>query len=295
LTLFRRALVVLLAAVGAITTAQTVDTSVNGVLAAADAYLLRYQKQLTFLLADEQTTQEAINWRGETSARRRTSGDLFVAFVPADREWVAVHDIAHVDGQPTEGHEDVRRLLERDTVAGVARQLVERNARFNIGAVRRNFNEPTLGLLVLEPRRRSHFKFERTRVDRSGDTTVVTLAFRETERPTLIQSEGRAVYSTGEVSIEAGTGRIRRTFVELKIQGIVNARSTATTHSTSAQLTTVYERDPKLDLWLPATFTERYEQEARNPRRATIRDIVKCVSIYTNWRRFAAISNFRPL
>lgn len=245
-------------------------------LAAADAYLLDYQKQLTFLLADESSNQQAVTG-GKVTERRHTHGDLFVTFVAPDRAWVAVHDVARVDGVPVDGHEDIRRLLERSSVAGVARQLVNRNARFNIGRVVRNFNEPTLGLLVLDRGRRSQVRFERKQIESAGDATTVTLRFRETETPTLVRYEGIPVYATGEISIDAATGRIRRTFVDLLIRGL------------HAQLTTVYGHEPNLDLWLPATFTERYEAGVN------ARDVVKCVSIYTNWRRFAALGIFRPV
>lgn len=249
--------------------AQRVDTSAKAVLAAADAYLEAYQRQLTFLLADERTTQEVADESGGVTARRSTSGDLFVTYVRADRAWVAVHDTMQVDGKPVAGHEDLRRLLERDSVAGVARQLIARNARFNIGSVTRNFNEPTLGLLVLEPRRRSQFRFDRKGVERDGAATVVSLAFKETERPTLVRGlDGSELYSSGEMAIEAGTGRIRRTFMQLAYGPVV------------ARLTTVYARDPNLNLWLPSTFTERYERAGRSA------EVITCVATYTNWRKF---------
>lgn len=264
------------------------DTSVKAVLAAADAYLVDYQKQLMFLLSDERSTQEAVNWTGEVTERRQTAGDLFVTFVPADRAWVAVHDVAVVDGVPVDGHETIRQLLERNTVAGVARELFTRNARFNIGRVLRNFNEPTLALLALDRRRRSQFKFERARVEETGATSMVTIEFKETERPTLVQNGGRPVYSSGEISIEAGTGRIQRTHIRLAAEGL------------SADLTTTYSRDQKLDLWLPSAFTERYENRTVGGARVrSVRpadsSVVRCVSTYTNWRRFAAVSRFRPI
>jgi hypothetical protein len=270
-----RALPVVIALIGTAAAAQPADTSVKAVLASADAYLLDYQKKLTFLLADESSTQQAVT-RSRVTEQRHTSGELFVTFVPADRALVAVHDVARVDGVPVDGHEDIRRLLARSSVAGVARQLVNRNARFNIGRVVRNFNEPTLGLLVLDAGRRSQLRFERKPIEPGGDASTVTLGFRETDSPTLVRYEGMPVYATGEISIDVATGRIRRTFVDLTILGL------------HAQLTTIYSHDPNLDLWLPATFTERYEAGPN------ARDVVKCVSTYTNWRRFAATSSFRP-
>jgi hypothetical protein len=254
---------------------QEVATSAKDVLAKADAYLAAYREQLRFLLADEHYVQQVSGASGAVSARRVMSGDLFVTYIPADRAWVAVHDTAEVDGRPVDGHENIRALLERDSVSGVARQLVNRNARFNIGSVVRNFNEPTLGLLVLDPQRRSQFKFDRRGVTRVQGATLVTLAFRETEPPTLVRASGRELYSKGEMVIEAETGRIRRTSMELTYNDI------------HARLTSFYARNADLNLWLPATFVERYERGSR-------RELISCVATYTNWRRFDVDVKFAP-
>jgi hypothetical protein len=254
---------------------QELSTSVKDVLAKADVYLAEYREQLRFLLADEHYVQQVSDASGAISARQIMSGELFVTYIPADRAWVAVHDIAEVNGRPVDGHESIRALLERDSVSGVARQLVNRNARFNIGSVVRNFNEPTLGLLVLDPQRRSQFTFDRRGVAREQGATLVTLAFRETEPPTLVRASGRELYSKGEMVIEAETGRIRRTSMELTYGDI------------RARLTSIYARNPDLNLWLPATFVERYERGSR-------RELISCVATYTNWRRFGVDVKFTP-
>jgi hypothetical protein len=267
------ALVLFTALIGTSAAAQSPNTSVKSVLAAADTYLLQYQKQLTFLLADELSNQEVVTWTRDIEARRQTSGDLFITFVPADRAWVAVHDVARVDGVPVDGREDLQRLLQHNTVTGVARLLVMRNARYNIGRVLRNFNEPTLALLVLDPRRRPQVSFERARVDGS----LVTLSFKEKEPPTIVRSDGRPVYASGEIVIDAASGRVHRTSIRMAV-GMIRA-----------ELTTTYARDEKLDLWLPSVFTERY---AAGSFDATV---TRCVSTYTNWRKFAATSRFLPV
>jgi len=268
-------IVAVIVAVAAPTRAQGRAPSVNDVLAKADAYLANYRQQLRFLLADEHYIQQVSNSAGTVTARRIMSGELFVTYVPADRAWVAVHDTSEVDGQPVEGHESIRALLERDSVSGVARQLVNRNARFNIGSVLRNFNEPTLGLLVLDPERRAQFRFERRQAVRGEGDRLVTLAFRETKEPTLVRASGRQLYSKGEIVIDAANGRIQRTAMELRFGDI------------DARLTSIYSRDSNLNLWLPATFVERYERGSR-------RELISCVATYTNWRRFGVEVKFTP-
>ncbi len=204
------------------------------------------------------------------------TGEFFVTFLPADHAWISVHDFADVDGRPLDDHEDIRRLLERGAVAGIARRLIDENARFNIGSVTRNFNEPTLGLLVLESKRRSQFKFTRRHVERDGDATMVTLAFKETHSPTLVRGlDGRDLYSSGEILLEAGSGRVRRTDIRFTY-GPVTAR-----------LTTTYAREPKLGLWVPTQFSEQDQRAGR------LREVIRCEATYTNYRRFEVAARIR--
>ncbi|WP_410964005.1 hypothetical protein, partial [Salmonella sp. SAL4448] len=82
------------------------------------------------------------------------------------------------------------------------------NARYNIGRVVRNINEPTLALLVLDGTHRSRFKFKSGTPRASGGRTLVPLSFRERERPTLIRSHtGAPIYTSGELLVEADSGR----------------------------------------------------------------------------------------
>jgi hypothetical protein len=245
------------------------DTSVKAVTMAAAKYVSDYEQRLSFLLADEQSTQQVFDGSGRETARRAMAGELFVTFLPADRAWISVHDTVEVDGRPLENREDLRQLLGREPVAGAARLLVNRNARFNIGTITRNFNEPTLGLLVLEPGRLDRFKFSRARVDNDGDTQVVTLRFHEVDRPTLVRGvDGSYVFSNGELQVESNTGRVRRTFMQFAYGPVI------------AQLTTSYARDPKLDTWVPSVFAERYER-SKGPR-----EVIFCDASYTNYRKF---------
>lgn len=258
------------ALIGAPVWAQRLDTSAKAVAAAATAYVDQYQQQLAFLLADEQYTQQVFDGQGRETARRTMTGESFVTFVPADRAWISVHDVAEIDGKPVENREDLPRLLQRLPVAGAARLLTARNAAFNIGHITRTFNEPTLGLLVVEARRRPQFRFTRTGETREGEATIVTLAFKEVDEPTLVRGEdGRQVHATGSLDVDAGTGRIQHTSMRLALGTII------------AQVTTRYARDPKLDIWVPTVFGERYEQT-----RSDRREVIVCEATYTNYRKF---------
>lgn len=250
-------------------TAQRPKISVKEVVDAAASYLVEYQKQFAFVLADEEYTQHVLESIVPGPRRRTMTGESFLTFATANHAWISVRDVATVDGVAVPNREDLRALLQHG-VPRMEQQLVERNSRYNIGSIARNFNEPTLGLLVLERLKDDEFKFDLKRVETDGDATVVTLAFKEKGPSTLVHgSDHQPVYSTGELVVEAQTGRIRRTSLELEYGPVL------------AQLSTDYAKVPTLDMWVPIRFQERYEQKQKNAR-----EVIVCDARYTNYRRF---------
>lgn len=252
------------------------DVSERGLVAAATKYVVSYEKDFAFLIADEQYEQTRLDSRDRMLQRRVMRSELFLTYLPGDEEWIAVRDAIDVDGVPIKDRDDLRTLLSRkDGLRGVASQIVERNARFNIGAVERNFNEPTLALLLLEPRRAARISFDRTRVERQGDVTLATLAYEERDGPTLVAGRLGPARAKGEFVVEAGTGVVRRTTFELSKAAV------------KVRLVTSYEKDAKLGLWLPTVFTERYELNAAP------REVIVCEARYTNYRRFDVIARIK--
>jgi len=244
------------------------DLSVKALVAAASKYVARYEQEFAFLVADEAYTQTRLQASAAVQSRELRS-ELFLAFLPVDKEWVAVRDVMRVDGTPVPVRDDLRALLSRrEATRGVASEIVERNARYNIGKVTRNFNEPTLPLLLFDARRVADVKFEKKTVVKDGDTTLVTLGFSERGKPTLVRGPEGSMPARGEIIIEAGTGVIRRTRFELDRGGV------------KVRLTTEYAPDARLGLWLPTIFTERYDS-SEEPR-----EIVVCEATYSNYRRF---------
>ena len=262
---------VLTLAVAAAPPPQKVDTSPPAVVTAAARYVADYQQQFAFLIADEHYRQTRLTPDGTPYEERTMIGELFLTYVQADRDWIAVHDVAEVNGRPVADRDDLRQLLQQGAeVRGIAGRVAARNATFNIGQVFRNFNEPTLALRVLDDDPRRTFSFDRRRVTPEGDAMLVTLSFRERRRPTIVRGEGaRDIESRGELTIEAGTGRIRRTLFEVADRSL------------RARLDTTYTFDERLDLWVPTMFTERYDLS-----RPGERETVLCEAKYTNYRRF---------
>jgi hypothetical protein len=239
------------------------------IVSRATAYVERYAAELKFVLADEEYTQRTVDATGAVLRERRMRGELYLAFLPADGVWIAVHDIAEVDGRPVTDREDLRALLRRGEVSSVAKRVADRNASFNIGRVSRNFNEPTLPLLLLTPARVSRSRFRIV----SAAQPAVTLSFEERDRPSLVRSRsGAHVFSRGTLAVDAATGRIEATTLELTDRDI------------EVRLQTIYEPNEKLGLWVPATFTERYEGGG---------ETTTCIAVYSNYRRFEVIGRIK--
>jgi len=183
-------LAVLVASAGA----QRPDTSALAVIRAAAQYVADYQRQLTSVIADEIYTQQIAAQEpseADMPRQRRLRSEVFFMFAPADRDWMAIRDVTEVDGNAAPDRLDLGEALRTLAPDEVAAKFKAYNSRYNIGRTVRNFNEPTLSLLVLDERHRPRFMFERRQVQRSGDAWVVTMRFSEREGPTLIHDPNR--------------------------------------------------------------------------------------------------------
>ena len=253
---------------------QQPDTSTDAVVRAASAYVADYQQRLTSVVADESLEQEVLR-RAPTAAndarQRRMVSEVFFMFTPGTNNWMAIRDVISVDGAEVPDRRNVRRELETLADHQAAAALMAQNSRFNIGRITRNFSEPTLCLLVLDARHRNRFRFKRRGVRRDADVTLVTIAFTEKESPTLIRDAVRGkVFSTGEIVVEAGSGRVRQTTFRVGSGDI------------SVELTTNYVADGRLEMWVPASFHEVYQ----TLQSRTDYEHVVARAAYSNYRRF---------
>jgi hypothetical protein len=258
--------------------ARKADPSVKALVATTQAYVADLESHLAYGIFDEDYTQVV---DADTGAQRRAMhGELFLTFLPADQEWIAVHDVAIVDGQPVADRESLQTLLQRGPLQSVRHDVIASNARYNIGTVTRNFNEPTLALLVLGPVRAKTFDFsiDRTFDDGTG-VKLAVLQFREkNDKPaTFIQGpQGQATQSKGDFIVEVRTGRIRQTHFALDLS------------ATSVTLTTYFVREPGSGLWLPTLFQEHYERLKDGPH-----EVISCEAKYSNFRRFEVLGRIK--
>jgi hypothetical protein len=258
----------------------------------AASYVDEYQRQLEAIVADEIYVQEirAQVPLDEGAPRSRTiRGEVFFLFAAAEREWMAIRDVKEVDGVPLTGTRDVRATLRTLPAAQVADRMKSYNARYNIGRITRDINEPTLALLVLDATHRDRFRFKADQPRQAGDRRLVPLSFKERERPTLIRTTaGRPIYTSGELMVEPESGRIWQSTLNASVDAL------------KVQLTTEYSFDQRLGLLLPTVFQERYEQGrpaisrgSATPGKAAEHEVVVAEGRYSNFRRFEVLSRIR--
>lgn len=253
------------------------STGTRALVRAATAYVSTYQQEFAYLIADE-SYQQTWTIEGRAEQERQLTSEFFLTYLPADNEWLSIRDFVQVDGKVIGDRTTLPALLaKRDETPGLIGKLVERNAQYNIGNIKRTFNEPTLPLLLLGDKRVGNVDFERKSVTTEDGVTLATLAFVERGRPTLVRIEGSSGFNpaSGEIVVEAGSGVIRRTSFEMA-HGRLKVR-----------LITEYARDPKIGLWLPSLFTERYDEAAK------LTETIFCRATYTNYRRFETTGRIR--
>ena len=257
------------------------DFSTKAVVARAASYVAEYQQKLTSVVADEDYAQAVLAQvpaDPEMPRTRRLRSEVFFIFEPVGRQWMAIRDPILVDGLPVQDRPNVRQAFETMAPSEIRRHYADLNARWNVGRITRNFNESTLGLLVLDAEHRERFRFDRRSVIRDGATTLVTLEFREQDRPTLIRDATIGqVFSRGEIVTDAA-GVIRRTVFRLALNQL------------KVELVTDYRVDAKLGIWVPVLFTERYE---RGRPGSTRHDQITCEATYSNYRRFDVVTRIK--
>lgn len=259
--------------------AQPAAATLETVLARAADYVERYQYELGSVIAEEHYHQMADGRRS-----RRMVSDLLVLATPGTQEpWLAFRDVIEVDGKPVEDRlqrlEDLFLQTPRITEA-LRRRLIIESARFNIGAITRNVNVPTMALQILASTDQSRFTFEQDGEKTIDGIRTWEIDFEETEPPAMIRNgQGADLFSHGTIWIEPSSGRVVET----------DFRTADDEIELSIELRVRYQQDETLGMLVPARMEERYHVRLRpithNPlARRSIE--VNCEATYTNFRRF---------
>jgi hypothetical protein len=251
------------------------DPSLASLLQQAADYTRHYEERFAVIIGDEQYEQRVGNgpYRGPRGLRtRKISSEMMFLWLVHERSWLSVRNVVSVDGDPIkDSQKRLDRLLSAAAPIGIAhlRQLRNEGARYNIGTIRRNFNDPMFPLQFLESEAQSRFAFALTGQETVDGIVTSKVTFDEQVTPTFVQDGNRDLSSHGIFWI-AGDGRVLRTRFDV---GNPLRALTAT-------VIVDYRPDAKLDMLVPVTMHEFYVASGMPPEH------IDCTARYSNFRQF---------
>jgi hypothetical protein len=180
-------------------------------------YTARYEQEFSSVAAEEVYVQKAFQHRNmHMNALRTIRSDILFAQLGGDLRWATFRDAYEVDGKPVRERESRLEILFRrpnQDAYDKAAELLAESARYNVGAVGRNFNLPTLVLVFLHPENQARFKFKRKGKQKIGGAVGWGIEYEEQKRPTFIRDgSGRDLPSHGTVWVDDAGQVLRSNF-----------------------------------------------------------------------------------
>jgi hypothetical protein len=264
---------------------------IGTVLARASEYAARFESAFALVICDEAYEQDIQTGQGPLpapSVSRRMQSEMLFMWLADDRHWLSVRNVLVVNGKRVaDGRAGLEQVLQQPLPERESRlhRLAEHSARFNIGSIYRNFNNPTLALQFVDATYRSRFMFTFDAADRDeviNGTSSRKVNFIEVQRPTLIDEHSQDRPATGALWIHVADGTVVRTNLRLPGRATVPEVS----------ITVDYQLDPKLEMRVPSRMEELYrtivmgENSGSTMRSVTRFNSIRAVATYSNFRRF---------
>lgn len=230
-------------------TPTSADTPEPGVLLdRLAAYVTTFQTDFSRLIGTERYTQVSydLNWLSRT---RQMQSDIFFVGTGDDSGAMTVRNVRRVDGRSMPDASigiDQAMALPPSRRMERLKALADLGARYNLGSLQRNFNDPTLPLMLAALIQQSRFRYTIEGVEIVDGARTTRLGFREVARPTLIHGkDGVSVPAAGRLWVD-DSGTVWRT--ELR----------AATRDATATIRVTYRRDAKLGVVVPEAMSEDY-------------------------------------
>jgi len=234
--------------------------TLDDVLARAAAYVARFDRTLSSLVAEERYEQmltpaslAAGRLRSGAPAdaqRRVLRSDFLLVRSEGSAEWVPFRDVFEVDGSAIRDRED--RLMALFVKAPhdfleQARRISTESSRYNIGPVIRTVNVPTLPLRFLEGSNIRRMMFDKVGETRVDGTAVWEIRFAEISVPTLVRTTNdRDLPAQGTFWIEPASGAVARAQIRLR------------TDDLRSEISVAYTPNEAIGVRLPLELKERY-------------------------------------
>lgn len=279
----------------------TSAANVDELMPRVAAYVQDYAEQMSLVIGVERYGQWLEREDFGNPAGRAISRQLVAEFalVRVGSDWDGFRNVYEVDGKPVPDAKDrMAKLFTEAPASAVAqgRKIAAESSRYNMGAMQRNFNVPTVALFFLSAANQGRFRFTKDKDDRVGGVRVWKVKYEELQRPTIIRtSSGKDMPVTGEAWIDPVGGRVLKTHMQIDsempiaLNAPTGARNTSgpRTVDTTASITATYAFEPRLGMLVPAEMLETYEAPMRSA--FTGEDImtrVNCRATYSDFKRF---------
>ena len=237
-------------------------------LSRGSAYVLQFEQQFSVGLSDEHYVQAV---KSPRPRKRTLDSEMLYVWLAGDEAWLATRNVLKVDGKAVKGSQQrLDRLLDSGAPIDVAhlRRLRDESARFNIGTLHRNFNDPLFPLRFLEPDAQPRFSFSEAGDESLDHVATHKVRFEERTHPTIIQDRGADLLSSGLMWI-ADDGAVWRTQLDVESHG----RGGPAFGSIVVQ----YRRDARVAMLVPIQMNETY---------AAGFEEIECEATYSNFRHF---------
>src|SRR5690349_23429278 len=159
-------------------------------LAQAATYERRFEQEFRTMIGREHYEQR---WGGFSLERdaspdteRAIQSEVLFVWLQEEESWLTARNVRIVNNSPVRDSESrLERLLAAppENLVARVRALRDESARFNLGPVERNFNDPTMVVQFLSPKVQPRLRFERGGRDTIDGTLAWRLAFTEHVRP----------------------------------------------------------------------------------------------------------------
>jgi hypothetical protein len=253
----------------------TPAVDVDELMPRVGAYIQRYAEQMSLVIGVEHYAQwlQREDLGGAGGSGRAIARQLVAEFalVRVGNDWDGFRDVYEVDGKRVADAKDRMAKLFIESPAGAveqSRKIAAESSRYNMGAVQRNFNVPTVALFFLSAANQGRFRFTKDKDAQVSGVRVWKVKYEELQRPTIIRtSSGKDMPVKGEAWIDPVDGRVMKTHMQIDSEMPVTptlpagrrSSSGPRTVKTTASITVTYAVEPKLRILVPAEMLETYE------------------------------------
>ena len=255
--------------------AQTQKPDPDAVLKKLDAYMEKYESELSAVVADETLVQE-VEGRLIPKRVRRVSAEIAFLRLPGNLEWLGFRHAKIVDGKPVGANgPSLTELLATNTADHIAQAslLVNESSKHNLGNPRTT-NMPNLPLELLNRRYRHRYTSKLDGRERVRGRAVDVMALEEIGPPPIIYSGGQDLRSLVRAWIDTESGALWRAEVLLK-----------RFNNDASRLRVEFARDKGLDVIVPIEMREDFPVDLGKGRGHYT---------YANFRRFQTSARIVP-